>query len=66
MKFGFKLSPLEYSIHKFFILRFDLVFDPTRPNETFLYIDKCHNSVMNYPNLHMRDIIGTNAYAKFE
>ena len=36
----------------------------------FLYIDKCHNSVINYRNLPInnpkRDIIGTNAYAKFE
>ena len=36
----------------------------------FLYIDKCHNSVMNYRNLPMnnakRDIVGTSAYAKFE
>ena len=35
----------------------------------FLYIDKCHNSVMNYRNLLInnpkRDIVGTNAYAKF-
>ena len=36
----------------------------------FLYIDKCHNSVITYGNLPIndpkRDIVGTNAYAKFE
>ena len=36
----------------------------------FLYIDKCRNSVINYQNLSFknpkRDIVGTNAYAKFE
>ena len=36
----------------------------------FLYIDKCHNSVLNHRNLSInnskRDIVGTNAYAKFE
>ena len=36
----------------------------------FLYIDKCHNSVINYRNLPInnpkRDIVGANAYAKFE
>ena len=36
----------------------------------FLYIDKCHNSVINHRNLPIidpkRDIVGTNAYAKFE
>ena len=36
----------------------------------FLYIDKCHNSVINYRNLPInnpkRDIVGTNAYAKSE
>ena len=36
----------------------------------FLYIEKCHNSVMNYRNLPINnpkwDIVGTNAYAKFE
>ena len=36
----------------------------------FMYIDKCHNSVVNYGNLPInnpkRDIVGTNAYAKFE
>ena len=34
----------------------------------FLYIDKCHNSVINYRNLSInnakRDLVGTNAYAK--
>ena len=36
----------------------------------FLYIDKCHNSVINNINLPInnpkRDIVGKNAYAKFE
>ena len=36
----------------------------------FLTIDKCHNSVRNYQNLPInnpkRDILDTNAYAKFE
>ena len=36
----------------------------------FLYIDKCHNSVMNYQispiNNPKRDIVSANAYAKFE
>ena len=36
----------------------------------FLYIDKCHNSVINYRNLPInnpkQDIVGTNAYAKSE
>ena len=36
----------------------------------FLYIDKCQNSVINYENLPIynpkRDIVDTNAYAKFE
>ena len=36
----------------------------------FLTIDKCHNSVINYRNLPInnpkRDILETNAYAKFE
>ena len=36
----------------------------------FLYVDKCHNSVINYGNLPInnpkRDIVGKNAYAKFE
>ena len=36
----------------------------------FLYIDKCHNNVINYRNLPInnpkRDIVGANAYAKFE
>ena len=36
----------------------------------FLYTDKCHNSVMNSGNLPInnpkQDIVGTNAYAKFE
>ena len=36
----------------------------------FWCIDKCHNSVINYRNLSInnpkRDIVGTNAYAKFE
>ena len=34
------------------------------------YIDKCHNSVINYQNLPIYnpkgDIVGTNAYAQFE
>ena len=38
--------------------------------KTFLYIDKCHNSVINYRkvpiNNFKRDIVGTNAYAKFK
>ena len=33
--------------------------------KTFLYINKCHNSVINYGNLPIynpkRDIVGTNA-----
>ena len=37
-------------------------------NITFLY--KCHNSVMNYQNVPInnpkRNIVDTNAYAKFE
>ena len=37
---------------------------------TFLYIDKCHNSVIKYGNMPINnpnpDIVGTNAYAKFE
>ena len=36
----------------------------------FLTIDECHNSVINYRNLPInnpkRDILDTNAYAKFE
>ena len=36
----------------------------------FLYIAKCHYSVINYQNLPInnpkRNIVGTNAYAKFE
>ena len=36
----------------------------------FLYIDKTHNSGINYGNSPInnpkRDIVGTNAYAKFE
>ena len=36
----------------------------------FLYIDKCHNSMIYYGNLPINnpklDIVGTNAYAKFE
>ena len=36
----------------------------------FLHIDKCHNFMINYRNLPInnpkRDIVGTNAYAKFE
>ena len=39
-------------------------------NKHFLYIDKCHNSVIYYRNLPInnpkRGIVGTNAYAKFE
>ena len=35
----------------------------------FLYIDKCHNSVINYQKLPInnpkRDIVSTNSYAKF-
>ena len=42
----------------------------TRGQKHFLYIDKCHNSVINYQNSPInnpkRDIVGTNAYAKFE
>ena len=42
----------------------------TRGQNHFLYIDKCHNSVINYGNLPIndpkRDIVDTNAYAKFE
>ena len=42
----------------------------TRGQKPFLYIDKCHNSVMNYGKLHIkdpkRDIVGTNAYEIFE
>ena len=42
----------------------------TRRQKPFLYIEKCHNSVINYRNLPInnpkRDIVGTNAYAKFE
>ena len=36
----------------------------------FLYIDKSHNSVIKYRNLPInnpkQDIVGTNAFAKFE
>ena len=36
----------------------------------FWYIAKCHNSVINYPNLPINnpkpDIVGISAYAKFE
>ena len=36
----------------------------------FLHIDMCHYSVINHENLPInnpkRDIVGTNAYAKFE
>ena len=36
----------------------------------FLSIDKCHNSMINYRNLPInilkQDIVGTNAYPKFE
>ena len=36
----------------------------------FLYIAKCHNTMINYGNLPINnlkwDIVGTNAYAKFE
>ena len=40
------------------------------PKNHFMYIDKCHNSVVNYGNLPInnpkRDVVGTNAYAKFD
>ena len=39
-------------------------------NLFFFTIDKCHNSVIDYRNLPInnskRDILDTNAYAKFE
>ena len=42
----------------------------TRGQKPFLYIDECHNSVINYGNLPInnpkRVVVGTNAYAKFE
>ena len=42
----------------------------TRGQKPFLTVDKCHNTVINYRNLPIniskRDILGTNAYAKFE
>ena len=42
----------------------------TRGQKPFLTIDECHNSVINYRNLPInnpkRDILDTNAYAKFE
>ena len=42
----------------------------TRGKKNIFYIDKCHNSVINYRNLPInnpkRDIVGANAYAKFE
>ena len=42
----------------------------TRGQKPFMYIDKSHNSVKNYQNLPInnpkRDIVVTNAYAKFE
>ena len=41
-----------------------------RGQKPFLYINKCHNSVINYGILPInnpkRDIVGTNAYVKFE
>ena len=42
----------------------------TRGQKPFLYIDKCHNSVVNYGNMPIndpkRDIVYTTRYAKFE
>ena len=39
-------------------------------NNHFIYINKCHNSVINYGNLPInnpkRVIVSTNAYAQFE
>ena len=38
--------------------------------KTFLYIDRCHNLEINYPNLPInnpkRGVLGKNAYEKFE
>ena len=40
------------------------------PRNSCLYIDKCHNSLTNDGNLSInnpkRDVVVTNAYAKFE
>ena len=45
-------------------------FCETRGQKPFLYIDTCHNPVINYRNLPIdnpkRDIVRPNAYAKFE
>ena len=47
-----------------------LISKRTSGQKHYLYIDKYHNSVINYRNSPINnpkpDIVGTNAYAKFE